>query len=682
MDRDQDGKVLASFVNLCRAWPPLVVVDEAHNARTPLSFDTLKRFAPAFILELTATPALDPKSGSNVLVRVSARELRDGNMIKLPVVVTEYGGDWQATVAGAVRERAALEDLARQDGRGIRPIVLYQAERKDGVVTPAIIRANLMENENIPEAQIAIATGTERGIDGQDLFRADCPIRHIITVQALKEGWDCAWAYVLCSVANIRSSKDIEQLLGRVLRMPAAQTSRFDALNRAYAHVAQASFRETANQLRDALVTLGFDRPQAAEAIQTPLPFEDDLVAQRRGTTVILAGPPPALSGVPGDALLGIAVEDQRPDRTTLRIGPDTTPAAIERLCERLPANQRQPVRDAYREALTLRCPAERGESLTLPLLAWRQGDLLLGEATAEEIRQHGRFSARDCPSHDCQWEPQQRATTKEIDADAAGHLQIHTGTGSVFQQPGLSAQWDRDWLIHWLARECRRNDTTEADMIAYLAGWIDRLEEAHGLAALTVHKYRLQAQLKHCLDQCALRAARQGMDDLFALQESARPSPLVCVPEVFIAFTAQTDYAPTKPVQGRVFKRHLYPVVDALNGPEMEVADALDSHPEIAVWLRNPDRPPQAFRLPCPTEQGDWFYPDFVACLGDNRRLVLEYKGSHLEPHEHAKRQIGLAWERAMQGQGLFLWIGDSAQTARGRSIPQQIEDGLRGRR
>ena len=73
MDRDEAGRVRTSFVNLCRAWPPLVIVDEAHNARTPLSFDTLRRFSPAFILELTATPASDPKAGSNVLVRVSAR---------------------------------------------------------------------------------------------------------------------------------------------------------------------------------------------------------------------------------------------------------------------------------------------------------------------------------------------------------------------------------------------------------------------------------------------------------------------------------------------------------------------------------------------------------------------------------------------------------------------------------
>ncbi|WP_295434188.1 DEAD/DEAH box helicase family protein [uncultured Thiodictyon sp.] len=681
MDTDEQGRVLASFVNLCRAWPPLVIVDEAHNARTSLSFDTLKRFAPAFILELTATPAADPKSGSNVLVRVSARELRDATMIKLPVVVTEYGGDWTATIAGAVRERAMLEDLARQDGRGIRPIALYQAERKDGTVTPETIRAHLIENEDIAEDEIAIATGTQRGIDGVDLFLPGCKIRHIITVQALKEGWDCAWAYVLCSVANIRSPKDIEQLLGRVLRMPNAQASRFDPLNRAYAHVTHGAFQTTAKQLRDALVTLGFDRDQAQEAVQTPFHFDedDDLLAVRRGTSVVLPGAPPNLDGLPGSDLAGIAITRQSAESTTLRIQPEAPPEAIDRLCERLPANQRQPVRDAYRQAVALRCPAERGETLTLPLLAWRQEELILGEATAEELRHHGRFSARDCPPHDCDWSNDRQATTSEIDADAAGHLRISEATINLLPQRALSEQLDRDWLVYWLARECRRTDTTEPDMIAYLTGWITHLEQTHGLDALRVHKYRLQGRLTQCLDQCALKAAERGLSNLFDFQDGA-DSPLTIAPEVFVGFRPETDYRPTKPLRGRVFRKHLYPVVGEMNRPETDVAAVLDSLPEVEVWLRNLDRHPRSFRLPCPSEHGDWFYPDFLGRLTDTRLLVTEYKGGYLEPFDSRKRQMGLAWQRAMNGRGVFLWIGDSAETSRGRSIAQQIQDGLRG--
>ena len=684
MDRSPDGKILASFVNLCRAWPPLVIVDEAHNVRTSLSFDTLLRFTPAFILELTATPANDAKTGSNVLARVTARELRDSNMIKLPVVVTEYGGDWRATVAGAVRERAALEELARQDGRGIRPITLYQAERKDerreDIVSPEVIRAHLMAVEGIAEAEIAIATGTQRDIDGVDLFKADCPIRHIITVQALKEGWDCSWAYVLCSVANIRSAKDIEQILGRVLRMPNAQASHFDPLNRAYAHVSHGHFQSTAAQLRDALITLGFDRTQANEAIQSPLlPLDDDdLLAARRGTTVALAGPPPDLDGLSGDSLAGITVIQQSTTCIKLTIDPATAPEAIERLCQRLPANHRQPVRDAYQEALDRRCPAERGASLTLPLLAWRQEDMIYGEATTTELRHHGRFSTRACAPQACPWSPDTLAMRSEIDADTQGHLLLREGVAKPLVQTTFSAGWDRDRLVYLLARECQRTDTTEADLLVFITGWVSHLEATHGLAPLLVHKNRLPARLTECLNFCAEQAGQRGMADLFSTLD-APASPLTIAPDqVFVAFTPQTTYSPTKPYWGREFRKHYFPQVEQMNAAELEVAILLDALPEVEVWLRNIESRPNSFRLPCPHKGNDWFYPDFVARLTDGRALVLEYKGSHIEDGDKAKRQIGLAWQRAMQGQGLFLWIGDSEETAQGRSIAQQLLAGL----
>ena len=83
-------------------------------------------------------------------------------------------------------------------------------------------RQYLVEVEQIPENRIAIATGIQRELDGIDLFDPLCPIEYIITIEALKEGWDCSFAYIFCSVSRIRNAVDVEQLLGRVLRMPYA----------------------------------------------------------------------------------------------------------------------------------------------------------------------------------------------------------------------------------------------------------------------------------------------------------------------------------------------------------------------------------------------------------------------------------------------------------------------------
>ena len=99
LEKHADGSPVYSLANVLALHRPLVIVDEAHNARTDLSFTTLKRFAPACILEFTATPdTVDYPS--NVLHTVSAAELKAEGMIKLPIYL-ETQQDWRVAVSQA-----------------------------------------------------------------------------------------------------------------------------------------------------------------------------------------------------------------------------------------------------------------------------------------------------------------------------------------------------------------------------------------------------------------------------------------------------------------------------------------------------------------------------------------------------------------------------------------------------
>src|SRR3546814_5720770 len=122
--------------------------------------------------------------------------------------------------------RSALEPIGRGDPGRIRPIALYQArpQTEGAEATVELLRKHLIEVEKIPEEAIVVATGDQRGLDGVDLFDPACKVEHVITVQALKEGWDCSFAYIFCSVASIRSAGAVEQLLGRVLRIDRKST--------------------------------------------------------------------------------------------------------------------------------------------------------------------------------------------------------------------------------------------------------------------------------------------------------------------------------------------------------------------------------------------------------------------------------------------------------------------------
>ena len=64
----ESKKPVPSLANVLKLHRPVVIIDEAHNARTPLSFDTLARFSPCCIVEFSATPEIEGDSRSNVLI--------------------------------------------------------------------------------------------------------------------------------------------------------------------------------------------------------------------------------------------------------------------------------------------------------------------------------------------------------------------------------------------------------------------------------------------------------------------------------------------------------------------------------------------------------------------------------------------------------------------------------------
>src|SRR3989338_2313644 len=271
------GQARYSLANWLAINNPLIVVDEAHNTRTENSFVALRRLNPSAILELTATPL---PHQSNVLYHVSAQELQAENMIKLPITLREHAEGWQAAVFGAVQTRQWLEAEAQQAQAAgdayVRPIVLFQAQNVNDAVPPQALRQHLINELHIPEDQIAIATGSQRDLEGVDVFSPATQLRYIITGQALREGWDCPFAYVLCSLQPLSSATAVEQLLGRVLRMPYAKLRGRDSLNRAYAHVCEATFAHAAGALVDRLVSgMGFEALDVASMIAPQMPLFD-----------------------------------------------------------------------------------------------------------------------------------------------------------------------------------------------------------------------------------------------------------------------------------------------------------------------------------------------------------------------------------------------------------------------
>ena len=255
---------------------PVVVVDESHNAQSELSVEMLNNLNPSFILDLTATP----RKNSNIISYVDARELKKENMVKLPVVVFNRSSR-PSVIQDAIQLRCNLERQAQNEptpeGRAIRPIVLFQAQPKTNESSETFekIKEILLEM-GIPAEQIGIKTSKVDTISNLDLMSPDCQIRYIITVNALKEGWDCPYAYILASLANKTSQVDVEQILGRILRQPNAIKYSSRHLNTSYVLTCSADFSATFERVVSGLKMAGFSKKDYRVPEETPDSPEPD----------------------------------------------------------------------------------------------------------------------------------------------------------------------------------------------------------------------------------------------------------------------------------------------------------------------------------------------------------------------------------------------------------------------
>ena len=261
LDKDENGEIIYSLSNIIKLHNPLVVVDEGHNVQTELSFDMLKEMNPSFVLEFTATP----RAKSNVLVDISAKELKEEKMIKMPIYLANKI-PWQDTIYEGIEKLWDLEKRTKKNkGEYIRPIMLMQAEQEkesqNKVYVDKIYKFLTDPKEtNIAPEEIAIQTSKRKELpDRETLLGRKCPIRYIITVNALREGWDCPFAYVLVSVSNLGARLSVEQTIGRIMRLPNAKEKSDPALNSAYIFASTKNFNQASEMVIKGLQENGYE---------------------------------------------------------------------------------------------------------------------------------------------------------------------------------------------------------------------------------------------------------------------------------------------------------------------------------------------------------------------------------------------------------------------------------------
>jgi type III restriction enzyme len=460
----------------------------------------------------------------------------------------------------------------------------------------------------------------------------------------------------------MHSSRAVEQILGRILRLPRAAWKKHDELNLAYAFAASPNFAQTAMALTDALIQNGFKRQEASDFIvpassqQLEFP-EGDLFSH----SITVSIPEiPNVNALP-DTIRQVVSFD--PNSHTMTVIGEMTEMIKEQLGEYFSTSKgKEAIETAFWE-FRKRAGKETERQrriFSVPVLAIKVENLF--EQLEENHLLERPLSLSKCDALLTEEEfPSKRPEGKmgEITVSKEGNLEVRFLSELTEQMWffGASEGWTEGMLVQWLDRAIPHHDISQAESALFLVRATRALIDQRGfsLNQLVIDKYRLRHAVNEKIEKLRHEARGKAFQDLLFSEES---SPLCVKPDVCF------PYDPLHYPYGRAYRggcqwrKHYYDQVGELEaqGEEFECAQFLDQLPQINSWVRNLERRPKtSFWLQTSTDK---FYPDFVCLLNDGRYLAVEYKGEHLWSTDDSKekRIIGDLWEKLSNGKCLFI--------------------------
>lgn len=694
-----------SLINVLRQLRPLVVVDESHNAESALSVEMLGNLNPAFILDLTATP----RNNSNIISYVDAMQLKKQHMVKLPVIVSNQP-DKNRVIENALKLRRELEWLATQQekagGKHIRPIVLFQAQPKtaDDNTTFEKLRETLIEL-HIPAEQIKIKTAQVNELNGIDLLSRDCPVRYIITVNALKEGWDCPFAYVLASLADKSSTVDVEQILGRVLRMPYVQTHTHDLLNMSYVFTASSRFLETTQKITAALNRAGFSQRDFRTTEAQPIELQPNQPEPQPGLDLRNPNPPtPTVEPTPTStthetdddvidpdkinigASTGTETDTAISDDGTEHDKPTSTPEMDALKAQAEQANREyeqeanrnnnpvspdlekhmnyQNMQERWKaQALGLKLPqffirVARGgffnDDEELQLLERRE--LLKGfklteqaididfAAVDEELRKIDLIQVGKDGDEDY------RVDCLKVDARRRASLHDYIlGKALASQQQDVSKLF-----IDALGRQ---DPIPEKEVKAYIRRIVDGFNKEQIADALD-HKEAYNRKIKEKVNSLSDDyMEKQFYHDLDVEKISLQPH-----------YSLPERISPRK--NAPQIQKSLYQYEESMGPFEQKIISKVADLDNVLWWHKNPSR--SGFCI----NGGINHYPDFIIYTRNGRVIVMETKGDHLDGSDSAaKLKLGKKWEAEAGKQFRYMMVFDNSAIDGADTLAKALE-------
>ncbi|OMH29285.1 hypothetical protein BKD30_00915 [Tersicoccus phoenicis] len=614
----------------------VVIADEHHVYRSQAKAfsSAIRDLNPRALIGLTATP--DPADESKVIYRYSLAEAIADGLVKIPVIVYRQDGhhDLATQLADACHLRtvkaAAYRTWADATGeRAINPVLFVVCQ----TVQHARETADLLAGEAYIGDPAAVLEVTSQSSDTAlqalaSVEAPDSPIRAVVSVDKLKEGWDVKNIGVIVARRRLASEALTEQILGRGLRLPYGRRVGVPMIDTVDL-VAHDSYRKLLEQ-KDALIER-IVAPGESAATGEPTDVEAELRARQHAAgqvdlvqeqgTLRLVAPPRVIDGeqVDGAAALilkeyEVAEAEGRRDAVEYRTLHRVSGAPVIRF----PRREREvlPVRFSLSlidDADARAAGAAFAHEIRIPLIR---------EALAARRTRRGdveiRREAQDPGEARQAWISLDQVTT-ELETRVLGlglveeSLAEFNAARRVVRAFVAGAGAEADSEIHWGAERAHH--------------------AVRGIDVLIRQKYnarRLQPQY-------AFRPV--------TLPVEPRPMP-TDVRDRYADFERGRWYSG--------WRKSVLPVAsfDAKT-TERRLAEILDGSPNIAWWLRLQPNDPAFIEL----DTGGRYFPDFVAVDSVGIHWLIEGKADHDVQRRdvEAKREAAQEWARFVNDDGSF---------------------------
>ena len=351
--RREDETIGGALYEHLRASDDLVVIADEHHVyreRAKAFNAAISDLGARAVVGLTATPDPADVAAGKVVSRYTLAEAIADRLVKVPVIV--YRQDGRKDIDTQLADACRLRELKEPSWTGyataasasfVAPVLfvvcqtIADAEEAAGILT----REDLLPGEN----QVLLITSQSTDVALDLLARVDAPdspVRAIVSVDKLKEGWDVRNIGVIVALRALASQTLTEQVIGRGLRLPFGTRTDIGAIDHLDL-VAHESYRELLSGKDALLERLQSGAPAstgAGEQVEldfSPLPSAGDTPPPGFAVTTV---PDSSLDGIgPAELLLaeemGATERQAELDRSavaqTMPLHPDAVPFTFPR---------------------------------------------------------------------------------------------------------------------------------------------------------------------------------------------------------------------------------------------------------------------------------------------------------------------------------------------------------------